>query len=155
MNIVKNLAQKSEKKTGKKSSEKVSSKILLDSRNTFSTNLSNFVPFLEKLRFKVWRKFKKNKSSRKKTVASNVSSLHVKCMLRRTIRMFWVESLVFLLSKNLGVFEHKTRKKQFPHMSRVDTSNAVLTMVPICSAKIRKSLFRVQKYFKKKYFFGS
>ena len=53
---------------------------------------------------------KKNESSRKKTVASNVSSLHVKSMLRRTIQVFWVESLVFLLSKS-GSFWTQIRKK--------------------------------------------
>ena len=57
---------------------------------------------------------KKNKSSRKKTVVSNVSSLHVKSMLRRTIQVFWVESLVFLLSKS-GSFwtQNKEKKNNF------------------------------------------
>ena len=78
----------------------------------------NFLPIIGKIWVQNLTKFWPKKSSRKKTVASNVSSLHVKSMLRRTIQVFWVGSLVFLLSKS-GSFwtQNKEKKTISSHVS--------------------------------------
>ena len=68
--------------------------------------LKFFCRLSENFRFKIWPKIdeKKTEAVVKKTVASNVSSLHVKCSFRQTIRKIWAKNLVLLPSKSGNIW---------------------------------------------------